>query len=303
MDIRIVIALFVVFVALVLLHSKYPDAKVFKSLSWAAGIIAALAGILVFLSPNGWPGTALVAEPTSTTAITTPVTVEVTGTATPPPTGQTSPVPVEVTDTAAPPPTETLSPAPVEATSTAALPPTQPASPDTVEVANTTAAPVAPTDAPPSLVAPAHGTYKSPITFLWSGSPRLSYEVTLRNVDRGIEHRSGRVTGDRWTFDIPADQFGNWEWWVTDSSGRASPKGSFVFDPHASPGVTCRRADLNGDGKVDDTDYAIMLANYGSTQPGNVADIVGDGLKPDGRVNAADYSYLLDRYGCTYSLE
>lgn len=301
MDIRIVIALFVVFVALVLLHSKYPDAKVLKSLSWAAGVIAALAAILAFLDPNGWSGNALVADPTPTTAITTPVTVEVTGTATLQPTGPTSPVPVEVTDTVAPPPTETLSPAPVEATSTAALPPTQPASPDTVEVANTTAAPVAPTDAPPSLVAPAHGTYKSPITFVWSGSPRLSYEVTLRNVDRGIEHRSGRVTGDRWSFDIPADQFGNWEWWVIDSSGRTSPIGSFVFDPHASPGVACRRADLNGDGKVDNGDLEILQANFLVDSPGNPADITGPDGKPDGHVDLIDYGYLVEQNGCTYS--
>ena len=237
MEIRIVIALFAIFVVLVLLHSRYPDAKVFKSLSWAAGIIAALAGILVFLSPNGWTGTALVVDPTPTTAITTPVTVEVPGTTTPPPTETLSPAPVEATDTPAPPPTEILSPIPVEATDTPAAPPTVPISPAPVEVANTAAAPAAPTDAPPLLVAPPHGTYKSPITFQWSGSSRLSYEVTLRNVDRGIEHRSGRVTGDRWTFDFPADQFGNWEWWVTDSSGRVSPKGSFVFDPHPSSGI------------------------------------------------------------------
>ena len=284
MEIRIVIALFAVFVVLVLLHSRYPDAKVFKSLSWAAGIIAALAGILVFLSPNGLPGTALVADPTPTTAITTPVTVEVPGTTTPPPTETLSPVPVEVTDTAAPPPTEPISPAPVE-------------------VANTAAAPAAPTDAPPSLVGPPHDTYRNPITFRWSGSPRLSYEVTLRNVDRGFEHRSGSMTGDTWTFDIPAEEFGNWEWWVTNSSGRASPKGSFVFDPHASPGVACRRADINGDGKVDDADYQIMLANFGADQTGNPADITGEDGKPDGRVNMADYSYLLDRYGCTYPLQ
>ena len=237
MEIRIVIALFAVFVVLVLLHSRYPDAKVFKSLSWAAGIIAALAGILVFLSPNGWPGTALVADPTPTTAITTPVTVEVPGTTTPPPTETLSPGPIEVTDTPAPPPTEILSPIPVEATDTPAAPPTVPISPAPVEVANTAAAPAAPTDAPPALIGPPHDTYRNPITFRWSGSPRLSYEVTLRNVDRGFEHRSGRVTGDTWAFDIPAEEFGNWEWWVTDSSGRVSPKGSFVFDPHPSSGI------------------------------------------------------------------
>ena len=305
MEIRIVIALFAVFVVLVLLHSRYPDAKVFKSLSWAAGIIAALAGILVFLSPNGLPGTALVADPTPTTAITTPVTVEVPGTTTPPPTETLSPGPIEVTDTPAPPPTETLSPVPVEVTDTAAPPPTEPISPAPVEVANTAAAPAAPTDAPPSLVGPPHDTYRNPITFRWSGSPRLSYEVTLRNVDRGFEHRSGRVTGDTWAFDIPAEEFGNWEWWVTDSSGRASPKGSFVFDPHASPGVACRRADLNSDGKVDDGDLEILRANFnpGVYSPGNPADITGDDGKPDGYVDLDDFGYLQSQNGCTYSLQ
>ena len=285
MEIRIVIALFAIFVVLVLLHSRYPDAKVFKSLSWAAGIIAALAGILVFLSPNGLPGRALVADPTPTTAITTPVTVEVPGTT--------------------PPPTETLSPGPIEVTDTPAAPPTVPISPAPVEVANTAAAPAAPTDAPPSLVGPPHDTYRNPITFKWSGSPGLSYEVTLRNVDRGFEHRSGRVTGDTWAFDIPAEEFGNWEWWVTDSSGRASPKGTFVFDPHASPGVACRRADLNGDGKVDDADFEILRANYNAFDysPGNPADIWGDDGKPDGYVNLDDFGYLQSQYGCTYSLQ
>lgn len=87
----------------------------------------------------------------------------------------------------------------------------------------------------PELIAPAYGEYQSPITFKWRGISGATYKVTLRHKSENYMHTSDWIGGFEWTFDIPGDQFGDWEWFVTTRSGAVSKTSNFVFNPF--PGI------------------------------------------------------------------
>jgi serine/threonine protein kinase len=100
----------------------------------------------------------------------------------------------------------------------------------------------------PELVAPPYGEYQSPITFKWRGTPGASYRVTLRHKSQSYVHTSNWIQGSEWTFDFPGEQFGEWEWFVTASSGLVSQTRDFVFNPF--PGI-----DDGGNNPVPPTGY------------------------------------------------
>lgn len=170
-------------------------------------------------------------------------------------------------------------------------------SPVTVESSHTPSP--KPALAPPQLVEPLYGEYRSPITFSWLGGSNQSFQVTLRHIDKGFTHASEWIRGFSWTFDIPGSEYGNWEWYVTDSNGRTSNAEKFVFDPF--PGPTGRRyptGDLNRDCVVNESDRDIWNAALLS-QPGDAnwnpdADLNGDDL-----VDLTDYGILSAHWGET----
>jgi serine/threonine-protein kinase len=164
--------------------------------------------------------------------------VQPTATATPPLTTTIVPV-VPTATTRAPSPTFTAVPSPTTtptATGTSTpITPTPTSTPRSTATATgtTTATPVlASTPLPlPRLVAPLDGQHQSPITFQWTAVSGVSYQVTLRHLERNIVHTSNQIRGSEWTFDIPADQFGNWEWFVTVIGGQSSSPATFTFNP------------------------------------------------------------------------
>lgn len=86
------------------------------------------------------------------------------------------------------------------------------------------------------IVQPTHGEYQNPITFRWNGSPWVQYKVYLFHPESGIRHESDWIQDVHWNFDIPKEEFGNWEWYVVDKHGRESEKSVFVFNPHPKRG-------------------------------------------------------------------
>ncbi len=65
-----------------------------------------------------------------------------------------------------------------------------------------------------------------------------------------------------------------------------------VFEVKRHPPLVFRKGDLNRDGKVDDLDYKIFLANFGKNECGNIADLNGDC-----KVNTLDYDILKANFG------
>jgi hypothetical protein len=172
---------------------------------------------------GGSARTAATHTPTNPAASDTPI-----ATPTAPATATLTPVNTSTSAaTAAPIPTDTALP-PV-ATDTPAAPATAAAP---LPTATTAPLPVP----APQLVSPVYGVYKNPLVFKWSGARNVSYQVTLRHLDNGITHTSGYMAGFEWAFDIPAEQFGNWEWFVTNSNGSRSGADKFVFDPSGGSG-------------------------------------------------------------------
>lgn len=153
---------------------------------------------------------------------------------------------------------------------------------------------------PPQLISPTHGIYQSPITFEWQGTPGASYQVTLRHVESNTVHTSDWISSSSWTFDLPSEQFGNWEWYVTVLNGVQSDSGTFVFDPFPSSGGSSLLGDINGDCVVDDKDYQIWADNVvliktpENRTPGHPADLDGDGW-----VTLDDQIILLNQMGKT----
>jgi hypothetical protein len=86
------------------------------------------------------------------------------------------------------------------------------------------------------LVGPLGGQHQSPITFQWTAVNGISYQVTLRHLERNIVYTSNQIRGSEWTFDIPADEFGNWEWFVTVVGGQSSTSATFTFNPFPNSG-------------------------------------------------------------------
>lgn len=152
--------------------------------------------------------------------------------------------------------THTATPRPT-ATSTVTLTPTA--------TATNTPVPIL----PPRLISPTHGIYQSPITFEWQGTPGASYQVTLRHVDSNTVHTSDWISGSSWTFDLPSEQFGNWEWYVTVRNGGRSDLRTFVFDPFPNSGGSSIFSiyDFNKDCYINETDIDIIASTWNSEDP------------------------------------
>ncbi len=184
---------------------------------------------------------------------------------------------------------------------TPSLPTTLPATPAVKPTTDrlVTPRPVVPSSAP-QLVAPAYGEYKSPITFSWSGSSNVLYQVTLRHVDKGFIHSSDWIQGFSWTLDIPGHEFGNWEWYVTTADGTRSNAWSFVFNPFAgkSDGQPSLFGDLNGDCVIDQADIDLVAAHWGTKVGDPNYDPYVD-LDGDGDVDIRDVALVANRYGQT----
>jgi hypothetical protein len=183
------------------------------------------------------PRTAVSSTPVDPETPDTPTVVTTIG-ATVPATPTLTPANTSTSTATAPPlPTDApLSPVPTETpqspipTETPSLPATAPPPPSPTSTAIPIQVPA------PQLVSPVYGEYKNPFVFKWNGPPTVSYQVTLRHRDSGITHTSGYIAGLEWKFDIPAEQFGNWEWYITNSNGSRSETYTFVFNPNAGSG-------------------------------------------------------------------
>lgn len=88
----------------------------------------------------------------------------------------------------------------------------------------------------PVLMAPIYGELQNPITFIWRGSSGITHQVTLIHKDKGYKQESGWLQDFTWTFSIPAEQYGNWTWYVTNQTGATSDIGQFVFNPFPGGG-------------------------------------------------------------------
>lgn len=124
------------------------------------------------------------------------------------------------------------------ATATPMLSPTASQTATQQPTATTAPATATPIPATPTIVTQAPsvnslsgGEQQNPIAFSWNGNQTLSYRVLLRHVEQGFTHNSGWIQGLTWTFDIPAEQFGVWEWVVEASNGTRSGTDSFIFNP------------------------------------------------------------------------
>ena len=83
----------------------------------------------------------------------------------------------------------------------------------------------------PKLISPEYGEYKGPLSFSWDGADQALYVVTLIHREKGFRHESPPIRGFLWIYDLPAEQYGNWEWYVTTSAGVSSEIKNFVFNP------------------------------------------------------------------------
>ncbi len=126
-------------------------------------------------------------------------------------------------------PTHTPSPTPT-ATATATPPP------------RPTATPV-PQASAPAPIAPAQGgTYKSPVTFQWTGSlnQAQSYQVTAYHTESRHTLQSGPLTTQSWAIDLPGDKVGEWHWSVSvvqdGNVVAASTEWMFWFNPISGGG-------------------------------------------------------------------
>jgi serine/threonine-protein kinase len=187
--------------------------------------LPALGIILVCAMGAGVYATGLFGQPTMTatpTATTEPAIPAVATTIAPSP-----------TLTAVPP--STLTPtAPTTNSPTPTSTPTLTATPTQTATATRTASP---SSLPiPQLIAPLSGQLQSPITFRWTAVSGVSYRVTLRHLERDIVYTSDLILGSEWTFNIPAINFGNWEWFVTAVGGQSSAPANFNFNPFPGSG-------------------------------------------------------------------
>lgn len=122
-------------------------------------------------------------------------------------------------------PESTVSESPIKTPTRAATPTPKPT--DTQGLITTT---------PPDLVAPEYGVYGGITTFEWRGVAGVAYQVNLRHKESGLVHLSPWIGGFNWSFDLPGDQFGDWEWFVTAQNGARSKIGTFVNDPFPNKG-------------------------------------------------------------------
>ncbi|MCA9996647.1 MAG: serine/threonine protein kinase [Anaerolineales bacterium] len=74
------------------------------------------------------------------------------------------------------------------------------------------------------------GTVRNPVTFSWNGSRNATYRVVLLHEGQVFAHTSDWIQGLSWTFAIPAEEFGGWNWYVEDQQGARSETGFFWFN-------------------------------------------------------------------------
>jgi hypothetical protein len=125
-------------------------------------------------------------------------------------------------------PQETPSPS-LTATSTPTSTPSSTPSPTNTPVDTKTPVPLRITGLP-------SGELKNPFVFTWSGPASTRYRVVLRQLTEGYTHTSNWLSKFEWTFDIPGEQFGAWEWYVESETGVNSSRSEFFFNPHTGSG-------------------------------------------------------------------
>lgn len=190
--------------------------------------------------------------------------------------------------------TPSITPLPEEATNT----PTPSREPilESTSTPTVSVEPTQPLVVNPRLLSPEHDIYQSPIAFEWEYVPNTEYQVTLQHSERSIVHKSEWIQGSSWTFDIPSDQYGNWEWFVTSEHGGVSEIGTFVFNPFPNSGPNYPTGDLNHDCVVNDADGDILQQHF--LEEGPPGWIEAD-LNRDGIITTADYSILRGNVGKT----
>jgi len=87
------------------------------------------------------------------------------------------------------------------------------------------------TTPPIRLVEPLYEIYQNPLSFSWDGSDETLYQVTLIHRDHGYKHTSDWIQGFIWVYQLPGEQYGNWDWYVSTKDGVTSDVWSFIFDP------------------------------------------------------------------------
>jgi hypothetical protein len=83
----------------------------------------------------------------------------------------------------------------------------------------------------PRLIAPQYGVYPNPVPFQWDGSDNTLYQVNLIHREKGFKHTSDWIQGFFWIYEIPAEQYGYWDWYVTSKTGQTSEIWTIIFDP------------------------------------------------------------------------
>lgn len=195
---------------------------------WAGGllfVLLLLGGFYLFSAG----GTAdIVPSPTATTDAEAGEVLSVTETAVP------------ATSTATQTATSTLTPTP-EPSPTPSLPPTNTLTPTPSNTPEPTLTPsITPTRTPivtftpiPEVIVivPLPATNQNPITFTWEANGAASYRVQLFHAEQGFTYTSDPIVGSSWTFSIPPEQFGGWNWYVEGVEGGRSETQFFWFDP------------------------------------------------------------------------
>lgn len=83
----------------------------------------------------------------------------------------------------------------------------------------------------PGLISPINGEHKNPVVFTWNSTPGATYQVTVRHPSSGTTYKSGWIAASTWSTDLPAAQYGAWEWFVTTRTGTQSGVATFYFNP------------------------------------------------------------------------
>lgn len=142
--------------------------------------------------------------------------------------------------------------------------------------------------------------YFSPTIAISSTTVRVGDTLNIYGVAQPAAIINGTINSDPIPFTTGSDGNGiyNFPWTVTVAPGLhstfdKSTNGTLVSDLSQVLGFqvnpNCRGADLNQDGRVNLTDFSILLFNWAQSPPGNrCADI-----NSDGTVNLTDFSIML----------
>lgn len=194
------------------------------------------------------------------------------------------------TETSTPLPSDTAPPTPASTPSPSSML-TQVSTPEPVPVNTVTSVP----SRPIILTGPANGTYASPITFTWTGPSNLTYRVVLRHSEKGFSHTSPPLNTFTWSYDIPAEEYGNWTWWIEVAGRRQTQPAAFVFDPYAFHGEL-GIFDFNGDCRIDEGDLGAFQFSLGCSRDDECYSFDAD-LNQDGYVGYDDYNEVARRIG------